>query len=176
MDERLRMRGRKNRRVVIKRLQRAVPAHERRRADAHMHVGGARGETEPQELDDAHAVRQPIRIALPGDHFGVGLRRRCLHGWRGRMRLGLHARLFQGGVGLHRRSLDRMRRRIQRLAQALRLFRRDDRLFQQKIDRRQMGHRLQCRHRGVILVEIDPAGMIRGGKNELVMLGSHGKK
>ena len=165
-DKRVGMGGCEQGRVVIERLQRAVLAHQRRRAHPHMHIRCARREAEPEEFDDPQAVRKPVNVASAGDHFDL---RDRFDGERerGRMRFGLRAGLLQGAIGLNGGRFDGAFRRVQRLAQALRLFRRDDRLFQQKIQRRQMRHGLQRRHRRVILVKIDPAGMVSGRKNEL---------
>ncbi len=49
--------------------------------------------------------------------------------------------VFDGGIGLDGGGFHRGR--IQRLAQSFGLLRVDDRLFQQKIDRRKMRHRLE---------------------------------
>jgi len=138
---------------MIERLKGAVAAHERRRADADVNIGGACLKTHSQEIGDAQAIRQII----------------------GRADLDLGAGLLQSVIGLGGGGFHGGSRRVQRLAQALRLFRIDDPLFQQELDGRKLGHGLKGGHGGLVLVEDDPPRVIGGGQDVLVKLGSHGK-
>jgi len=151
--------------AMVERLKGAVAAHEDRRADADVNVGGARVKTQAQDLGDAQAIGQAALLR----HFDLGMGL-FAHGGRG-MRLRLSSRLFLHCVNLNGGGGNGGSRRIQRLAQALGLSRIDDGLFEQEIDGRKVGHGLKGGHGGMVLLNSDPSGVVGGGKNELVMLG-----
>ncbi len=157
VDQRLRVGRCKQGRVVVEGLKGAVTAHQGRRTDAHVNVGSTRLKTETQKFGGAQAVRQ----------VAVGVR------FRGGF--GMNAGLFHGSVGLNGGDFHGGDRGSQGLAQALSLSGADDRLFEQKIDGRKMGHRLKRRRRRMKLFVGEPPGVVGGGKNVLVILGSHGR-
>ncbi len=164
-----------------------MPAHERRSADPDVDIRSARVEGEMKKIDDCRFLRQPTlfrdddlgpgdslrrgrdsRAGNIGHRFGVGLfldlRRRDNPGNRDR-----HRRLFMN----LRHGFHHGRRGIQRLAQTLGLLVIDHQLLEQEIDRRNFGHGGQSGHGSVVLIQGDPAGVVGGGENKLVMLGSH---
>jgi len=61
------------------------------------------------------------------------------------------------------------------LTQAFGLSGIDDRLLVKEIDGREMGHGLEGRRGGVVLLGGDPPGVIGGRENVLVIFGTHGK-